>query len=334
MARSCVIIGSGRAGGSFHDALAQVGWTSRLIAARPLLNRYSDAANPSESGRRAAVGEDSADAHAVPVGTDAPGADVVGADAVGAVPVGTDAAVADVVGAVPVGTDAAGADVVDADSEGLGASDLAGALSASDLDLVLIAVPDAAIVDVARVLPSTDAVVAHVSGACALDVLAPHGRVGSIHPLMSLPDASTGSRRLLDACTFAVDGDPLMREVVDELGGRAIDVPASSRAMYHATAAIAANHLTALCAQVESLAERVGVPVDAYWTMMRTTLDNVADTGAAVALTGPAARGDWNTIRAHLAALPTDHDVDLYRSLCEAAARLAGHELPAWWDES
>jgi predicted short-subunit dehydrogenase-like oxidoreductase (DUF2520 family) len=145
---------------------------------------------------------------------------------------------------------------------------------------------------------------------------------------MSLPDAATGSRRLLDACTFAVEGDPLMAEVVASLGGRAIDVPATSRALYHATASIAANHLTALCAQVESLAEQVGVPVDAYWTLMRTTLDNVADVGPAAALTGPAARADWETIRAHLAALPTDDDRDLYLALCERSAHLAGHDMP------
>ena len=197
-------------------------------------------------------------------------------------------------------------------------------------DLVLLAVPDGAIADVARVLPATDAVVAHVSGACGLDVLAPHRRVGSIHPLMSLPVAATGRRRLLDSCTFAVDGDPLMGEVAASLGGRAIDVPASSRALYHATASIAANHFTALCAQVESLAARVGVPVDAYWTLMRTTLDNVADVGPDAALTGPAARADWDTIRAHLVALPTDEDRHLYLALCEHAARLAGHDLPDW----
>ncbi len=202
------------------------------------------------------------------------------------------------------------------------------------VDLVLLAVPDAAIADVARLLPATDAVVAHVSGACGLDVLAPHRRIGSIHPLMSLPDAAIGSRRLLDSCTFAVDGDPLLTEVAASLGGRSIAVPTASRALYHATASIAANHLTALCAQVESLAAQVGVPVDAYWTLMRTTLDNVADVGPSAALTGPAARADWDTIRTHLAALPTDGDRDLYRALCEQAARLAGHELAEWWDEA
>ncbi|MEM8621645.1 MAG: Rossmann-like and DUF2520 domain-containing protein [Actinomycetota bacterium] len=201
----------------------------------------------------------------------------------------------------------------------------------TDAELVLLTVSDAAIGDVADRLAerhrSLTAVVAHVSGACDLDVLAAHPRVGSIHPLMSLPDAETGARRLLDRCTFAIDGDPLIDAVVADLGGRAIRVTGSRRALYHATASVAANHLTALCAQVERLAASVDVPVDAYWTMMRTTLENVEERGPGAALTGPAARADWPTIRSHLAALPSDEQ-RLYLVLCEGAATLAGHDLP------
>ncbi len=86
-----------------------------------------------------------------------------------------------------------------------------------ETDLVLLAVSDGAIEEVsdrlARLRPNGYGVVAHVSGACGLDVLSAHRRVGSLHPLMSLPDADTGRRRLLDHCTFAVDGDPLVTEV-------------------------------------------------------------------------------------------------------------------------
>jgi predicted short-subunit dehydrogenase-like oxidoreductase (DUF2520 family) len=86
---------------------------------------------------------------------------------------------------------------------------------------------------------------------------------------------------------------------------------------------VAANHLVALCAQVERLAARVGVPVDAYWDMMAATLDNVAAHGPGAALTGPAARGDRATLARHIAAIgPTEEA--LYRVLSNAAAELAG----------
>ncbi len=168
----------------------------------------------------------------------------------------------------------------------------------------------------------SDAVVAHVAGSRGLDVLGDHTRTGSIHPLMSLPDETTGARRLLDDCVFAVAGDHRCADLVGFLGGRAIEVPDDRRALYHATASVAANHLVALCGQVERLAAGVGVPVDAYWRLMSTTLDNVEQRGPAAALTGPAARGDTATLAAHLAALPPE-ERPLYEALMDAARALA-----------
>ncbi|MFV0258534.1 MAG: Rossmann-like and DUF2520 domain-containing protein [Acidimicrobiales bacterium] len=190
-------------------------------------------------------------------------------------------------------------------------------------DVVIITVPDDAISPVASSVRPGPAVVLHTSGAAPLDVLAPHPRRGSVHPLVSLPDPTTGAARLTGGAVFAVAGDPVAARLVEDLGGRAIRVDDEDRALYHATAAIAANHLVALCAQVERLADQVGVPVEVYWDLMSSTLDNVRRVGPAAALTGPAARGDWATVRRHLDALP-DPERDLYRGLAAAAARLAG----------
>ena len=189
-------------------------------------------------------------------------------------------------------------------------------------DVVLLCVPDDAIGATAARVDPGDAAVVHVAGSRGLDVLGRHSRTGSIHPLMSLPDGETGARRLLDGCVFAVAGDPICVQLAERLGGRAIEVPDEQRALYHATASVAANHLVALCGQVERLAALVGVPVDAYWRLMSTTLANVVETGPAAALTGPAARGDEATLAAHLAALPAD-ERPLYESLMNAACALA-----------
>ena len=193
--------------------------------------------------------------------------------------------------------------------------------------VVLIAIPDDQIESVAGTLPAGSAVVAHCSGSRSLDILGPHANTGSIHPLMSLPDPVVGAARLLDHCTFAVDGDPIMASMVADLGGESVRVPASQRPRYHAAASIAANHLTALCHQVETLAEEVGVPTDAFWTLMATTLDNIREVGPSAALTGPAARADWDTIRQHLDELAAS-ERSLYLELSRRAATMAGHPWP------
>jgi predicted short-subunit dehydrogenase-like oxidoreductase (DUF2520 family) len=138
---------------------------------------------------------------------------------------------------------------------------------------------------------------------------------------VALPNAEVGARRLVGGW-FAVAGEPLAREVVRALGGRAFTVEDRDRATYHAAAVIASNHLVALMGQAERLAAEVGVPPQAYLDLAAATLANVAELGPEEALTGPAARGDEATIRRHLRALPGD-ERRAYRGMADAARRLA-----------
>lgn len=203
----------------------------------------------------------------------------------------------------------------------------------ADTDLLILAVPDGVIADVATAIRPGEGVVAHLSGSRTLDVLEPHAKRASIHPLMTLPDADRGGAHLLDDCAFAVSGDAIARQLVDALGGRAFTVDDEDRATYHAAASIAANHLVALCAQVERLAASIGAPPDAFWDLATASLDNVRGSGSIDALTGPASRGDWATIAAHLASLPASEH-DLYRELSKAAADLAGQTWPPNLDQT
>ncbi|MFN8017088.1 MAG: DUF2520 domain-containing protein [Acidimicrobiales bacterium] len=200
--------------------------------------------------------------------------------------------------------------------------DLAGA--AAGTDLVAIATPDAAIAEVAAAIaPQPTAVVAHLSGSLGLDVLAGHERVGALHPLVSLPDAEQGAARLAGAW-FAVAGDPSSSAAAD-LGGRWFELADHDRAAYHAAAAVASNHLVALMGQVARIAEGIGVPGDAYLALAAGSLQNVAALGPAAALTGPVARGDWDTVRRHLAAIdPAERPA--YLALAAEARRLVADD--------
>ena len=204
--------------------------------------------------------------------------------------------------------------------------------AASGVDVVLLAVPDGAVAEVAGRVRPGPAVVAHCAGSLGLGVLGPHQHVASIHPLVSLPDPVTGAARLHGAW-FAIAGDPAVGEpaaveIVAAVGGRAVSVRDEQRVAYHAAAAVASNHLVALLGQVERLADEAGVPFEAYLDLIAGTLDNVARSGAASSLTGPVARGDWDTVRAHLQAIPPA-ERPAYLALVEAAARLVDRPVPA-----
>jgi predicted short-subunit dehydrogenase-like oxidoreductase (DUF2520 family) len=192
-------------------------------------------------------------------------------------------------------------------------------------DLVIVATPDRAIDAVATELAATvreDALVIHLSGARGLEALAAlPGRVGALHPLQTIPTVEAGLDRLAGSWC-AVAGDAQVRALAEALELHPFELADAERARYHAAACIASNHLVALLEQVRAVAP---VPVEAFFPLVRATVENVAELGPAAALTGPVARGDVATVRAHLEALPIEEQ-DLYRALARAAQRLAGQE--------
>ena len=213
-------------------------------------------------------------------------------------------------------------DVIDMRGRGVAIDD-----AAADVDLVLIATPDTAVADVAAAIRPGRAVVAHVAGSLGLDVLAPHDRRAALHPLMSLPDAEIGAERLTGGW-FAVAGDPLVADLAAALGGRTFEIADDDRALYHAAAAVASNHLVALLGHAQRLGASVGVPADALMALALGSAENAVALGPAAALTGPAARGDEATLVAHRDAIGrrAPRELAAYEAMLAEARRLAAME--------
>ncbi len=205
----------------------------------------------------------------------------------------------------------------------LGAPAVAVEDAARDADLVIVATPDTAIESVAAALAPgvrPDTLVIHLSGARGLDALAAlPSRVGALHPLQTMPTVEAGLARL-PGSWCAIAGDPEVAALAAQLELPPVEVSDADRARYHAAACIASNHLVALLAQVERVSP---VPLVALLPLVQASVDHVGTLGAEAALTGPIARGDVDTVRAHLDALPAD-ERDAYRALARAAYVLAG----------
>lgn len=183
-------------------------------------------------------------------------------------------------------------------------------------DLVLLAVPDAVIAEVAQSVP-IGPWLAHVSGATSLGALDPHTRRFSVHPLQTLT-RERGAEQL-DGAWAAVtaetdDARETARWLAQTLGLQPFDLADADKPLYHAGAAMASNFLVTLYRVAARLLEETGAPPEALVPLMTRTIEN------GFALTGPIARGDWSTVEAHLRALEErDPDlVPLYRALAEA----------------
>jgi predicted short-subunit dehydrogenase-like oxidoreductase (DUF2520 family) len=190
---------------------------------------------------------------------------------------------------------------------------------AADADLVILAVPDGVIREVAASL-GIGPWVAHVSGATTLDALDPHKRRFSVHPLQTLT-TERGAEQLDGAWgAITAETDDAMaraRWLAEQLGLRAFPLRDADRPLYHAAAVIAGNFLVTLYRSAARLCEEVGAPPEALVPLMRRTIEN------GFVLTGPIARGDWATVEAHLEALAQRAPdlVPMYRALADATRR-------------
>ena len=205
-------------------------------------------------------------------------------------------------------------------------------------DLVLIAVPDAAIPEVADRLRREGAVgdrqvVLHLSGLLGRDALAALGAtragLGSFHPLQTVADPETAGERLRGAYA-GIEGDAAALAAGERLAGllemTPVRIPAYAKAAYHAGATLVANYTVALVRMAVRLAGQAGVPSEVaarlYLPLLHGTADNLDRMPPALALTGAIRRGDAGTVAAHLAALAPE-DRLLYAALGREALALA-----------
>lgn len=197
--------------------------------------------------------------------------------------------------------------------------------------LVVIATPDRIIAEVAASIAEeveASALVIHLSGAVPLAALEKVvARIGALHPLQTM-SAFGVAPEILRGVWCATAGDPEVEVIATTLGMKPFNLLDTDRARYHAAASIAANHLVALTAQIEATTD---VPFEAFVPLMRTALDNVAMAGPSAALTGPVARGDVDTVRIHLSAIPSSERA-AYVVLARRAAVLAGRDPDADFD--
>ncbi len=212
--------------------------------------------------------------------------------------------------------------------------------------LVLLAVADRAIPELAERLAAAPGIdwkqrtVLHHAGALGLEPLQPlrnlGAAVGLLHPLQSLGVPRLAAE-LLPGSRARVAGDRRGRAVATRLAralqlvplGLGDDLTARERNAYHAAASLVSNDVVALLAMGTELLQSIGLgrrrALDSLMPLLRGTLAQIDHCGLDGPLTGPAIRGDVDTLRAHLRCLSrgSPEDREIHRLLSIRLARLA-----------
>lgn len=205
------------------------------------------------------------------------------------------------------------------------------------VDLVIVAVPDDAIEPVVSGLVAAGGInsrhlVMHLSGRHGTHALHAAAAAGAMvfaaHPAMTLHGSAEDVLRL-EQCPFAItaEGDAvaIAMALVYEIGGMPSVIAETDRVLYHAALAHASNHTVTLIAQSMEMLDRIGVddPGRYLEPLVAATIERVLSEGDA-ALTGPIARGDRETVHAHIDAIETsglpETTAATYRALARATA--------------
>jgi predicted short-subunit dehydrogenase-like oxidoreductase (DUF2520 family) len=197
----------------------------------------------------------------------------------------------------------------------------------SECGILVLAVPDDAIAGVARDLAGRIRCrfAFHLSGALPASILSPLGRggasLGSIHPLRAF---AGDSREDWKGALVALEGQsPALAaggKIAAALGGEGHRIQTKSKPLYHAAATLAAGGTAALLSIASRAAVDAGLPARRTRAAL-SRLSAEAATAAASrpfpeAFTGPIARRDAETVRAHRAAASHRADfLELYRLL-------------------
>jgi len=202
-----------------------------------------------------------------------------------------------------------------------------------DVDLVLLAVSDGAVAEVCASLEvGPGQLVAHLAGALGLSPLASArrkgARTGSLHPLRAFTRAEPGRFRGASAGIAGSDAATIedLCEVARQLGMAPLRTSGRSRALYHAAAVLAAGAQVALFSEaIRAFRKATGASESearaALLPLALGALEKLRGDSPDNAITGPASRGDLETIAAHRRALPPDL-LPLYDQLTRVALRL------------
>ncbi|PHX80572.1 MAG: hypothetical protein CK540_07200 [Thermoleophilia bacterium] len=175
---------------------------------------------------------------------------------------------------------------------------------AADSDVILIAVPDPVVAEVAQAIP-LGPLVGMLSGSLPLSSLAPHPRAFVLHPMQTIQADRTDLQ--LTNCVAGITATDAAtavtaNELALRLGMNPVPVAEDVRPLPHIASIFASNLI--LPALVSAMQVLAAAGIDAQREailapLVRRALDNALKDGVTAPATGPVARGDLATVRQH-----------------------------------
>ena len=188
------------------------------------------------------------------------------------------------------------------------------------VDIVVIAVSDAAIAEISRQLSGYTGLIVHTSGSSSMQVLESHKHHGVFYPLQTFSKYSELNYKEIPFCIEAkLEADfQTLEDLTSALGATSYSVNSDQRAALHLAAVFANNFGNHILTEAQQICEERKVSFELLKPLMEETIRKAFSIGPEAAQTGPARRRDTSTIEKQLNALHDPEQKKLYTSLTEA----------------
>ena len=189
-----------------------------------------------------------------------------------------------------------------------------------ECEFIVIATKDDAIPEIVTQLANTgQAIILHTSGTVPLAALKKpaFAGIGILYPLQTL---QKGRHMSLENVPFLIEGDKhevldQIRALCHEMGANFQHATSQERLSYHISAVISANFTNHLLYFAEKFLDSKELSSDILRPLMEETIEKAFEMGAYNSQTGPARRGDEQTIRRHISLLDDDRQKKLYEMI-------------------
>lgn len=196
-------------------------------------------------------------------------------------------------------------------------------------DVYIIAVSDAAIPVVSKLLENCTGLVVHTSGSVALDSLSAIAHKGVFYPLQSFTKGKKVTFRKIPICIEASNesDQKTLQYLAETISDVVYKISSEQRKHVHLAAVFVNNFTNYMYTIGHEICEQYEIPFEILKPLIAETALKIDTMSPTDAQTGPARRNDIETMQSHIEELTTKENKNIYRLLSEAIQKKYGKEL-------
>lgn len=169
--------------------------------------------------------------------------------------------------------------------------------------LVIVAVPDDEIKRIAGMVKDFQGIVVHTSGSVSIDVFKGKAKKsGVFYPLQTFGEIPPARADQIPVCIEASSGEVLdfLKEAAGKISSKVFQLDSEQRKVAHLAAVFASNFTNQLYRFSEEILRDSGLPFDLVRPLIEQTALKVMSMSPEDVQTGPASRGDIDTLKTHV----------------------------------